>query len=76
MNKNKLIVNNFINTISNELSDGGRVVIPGFGSFIVRDRMARVGRNPKTGDKIQIKAKKLPVFKPGKTLKEKVNSST
>lgn len=62
-----------IEAITMELSNGGNVVIPGFGSFIVRDRAARKGRNPKTGAEIQIKASKIPAFKAGKNLKEMVN---
>lgn len=62
-----------IEAIAMELSNGGNVVIPGFGSFIVRDRAARKGRNPKTGAEIQIKASKIPAFKAGKNLKEMVN---
>jgi len=44
----------------------------GFGTFEVRDRAARIGRNPKTGDEIKIPATKVPAFKPGKALKERV----
>ncbi|RUM79784.1 MAG: DNA-binding protein HU, partial [Candidatus Thioglobus sp.] len=49
------------------------VAITGFGSFLVRDRAARTGRNPQTGAAIQIKASKVPAFKAGKLLKESVN---
>ncbi|SFV57931.1 DNA-binding protein HU-beta [hydrothermal vent metagenome] len=59
--------------ITNSLTKGDNVVITGFGSFLVRDRSARTGRNPQTGEAIQIKASKVPAFKAGKLLKEAVN---
>lgn len=58
--------------ISSELSKGGEVAIAGFGTFKVSARAARQGVNPKTGEKIQIKATKVPKFKAGKTLKDSV----
>ncbi len=58
--------------IATELDAGKKVTIPGFGTFTSRQRKAREGRNPKTGAKIEIAAKKYPVFKAGKTLKERV----
>jgi DNA-binding protein HU-beta len=61
-------------SITNTLSNGGSVIITGFGSFLVRDRAARSGRNPQTGAAIKIKASKSPAFKAGKLLKESVNS--
>ena len=60
-------------TISNALAKGDNVQIPGFGTFEVRERAARTGRNPKTGEAIQIAASKAVGFKAGKTMKEKVN---
>ncbi len=60
-------------TIVNTLSSGGSVIITGFGSFVVRDRAARTGRNPQTGAAIKISASKVPAFKAGKLLKESVN---
>lgn len=60
-------------TITTALSKKDSVVITGFGSFLVRDRAARTGRNPRTGESIQIKASKVPAFKAGKLLKESVN---
>ncbi|MDH5184417.1 MAG: HU family DNA-binding protein [Gammaproteobacteria bacterium] len=62
-----------IDTVSNALKGGDQVTIVGFGTFQVRDRAARVGRNPRTGDEIQIAAAKVPAFKPGKALKDAVN---
>ena len=59
--------------ISGELAKGGSVAITGFGSFLVRARAARSGRNPQTGATIQIKASNAPAFKAGKLLKESVN---
>ena len=60
--------------ITSALSAGDSVAITGFGSFLVRDRAARTGRNPQTGAAIQIAASKVPAFKAGKLLKESVNS--
>ncbi len=60
--------------ITSALVGGDNVAITGFGSFVVRDRAARTGRNPQTGEAIQIKASKVPAFKAGKLLKESVNS--
>jgi DNA-binding protein HU-beta len=59
--------------ISGALSNGDKVAITGFGSFLVRSRAARSGRNPRTGVTIQISASKVPAFKAGKLLKESVN---
>ena len=58
--------------ISNELCQGGRVQLVGFGSFETKERQARVGRNPKTMQAIEIAAATVPVFKPGKALKDAV----
>lgn len=55
------------------LANGGEVALVGFGTFKVSDRAARTGRNPKTGEEIQIAAAKAPVFKAGKGLKDAVN---
>ena len=59
-------------TITQSLRKGQRVSLVGFGTFRVRHRKARVGRNPQTGAKIQIKARKVPVFKAGSALKSLV----
>ena len=61
-----------IETITDTLSKGGKVTLVGFGTFQVMERKARRGRNPQTGDEIQIPAKKVPKFVPGKNLREKV----
>ncbi len=60
-------------TISEELKGGGEVRLVNFGTFLVADRKATTGRNPRTGEPIQIKASKQPKFRPGKVLKEAVN---
>ncbi|MBR0135453.1 MAG: HU family DNA-binding protein [Clostridia bacterium] len=67
------VVDAVIEAINEGLAADGKVVIPGFGSFEVRKRSARVGRNPRTGEEIKIKAAKVPAFKPGKAMKEIVN---
>ncbi len=62
-----------LGTITQTLASGDQVGIVGFGTFLVRDRAARTGRNPQTGAEIQIAAAKVPAFKPGKALKDAVN---
>ena len=62
----------FLNGIRDSLKRGEKVVITGFGTFSVRQRVQRIGRNPKTGEKITIAARKAPGFTPGKTLKKAV----
>ena len=63
-----------INAITNSLKDGNDVRLVGFGTFSVSARAATTGRNPRTGEAIQIPASKRPTFKAGKELKEAVNS--
>ncbi len=63
----------FFNEISNSLAEGSRVEIRGFGSFTVKSYKSYTGRNPKTGSAISVPRKKLPFFKVGKELKEKVD---
>lgn len=60
-------------TVSEELSKGGQISLIGFGTFLVRERQARSGRNPKTKETIEIPASKIPAFKAGKALKDAVN---
>lgn len=62
-----------ITSVSGALKDNDQVTIVGFGTFLVRQRAARTGRNPQTGAEIQIKAANVPAFKPGKALKDAVN---
>jgi len=59
--------------ITSAMASGNGVQLTGFGSFVVRDRAARTGRNPQTGEAIQIAASKVAAFKAGKTLKEAIN---
>ena len=66
------LVNAFIETVSDELQGKGKVTLVGFGTFGVAHRKQKTGVNPKTGAKITIAAKDVPVFKPGKALKESV----
>jgi integration host factor subunit beta len=70
----EIVVNTIIDSIISTLKEGEKVELRGFGSFKIRDRQARVGRNPKTGEKVDIPAKKIPCFKPGKELKDLLNS--
>jgi len=69
------VVDLFFGTISQNLAAGGRVEIRGFGAFTVRVYKAYEGRNPKTGEKIQIPPKKLPFWKTGMELKQRVDSA-
>ena len=62
-----------VSAIGNTLKQGGSVSLVGFGTFLVRERAARTGRNPRTGEEITIAASKNPVFKAGKALKDAVN---
>ena len=66
------VVDTLMDTIAEALAKGEKVQLVGFGNFEVRERSARKGRNPQTGEEIQIQASKTPAFKPGKALKEKV----
>ena len=63
----------FIDTVAVELKNGEKIQLVGFGTFEVREREARTGINPKTGEKIQIAASKAPAFKAGKALKDAIN---
>lgn len=63
----------FFDSIIQSLRGGEKIELRGFGSFRLRSRGARVGRNPKTGEKVQVPAKRIPYFKPGKELKELIN---
>lgn len=68
----ELVLNAFIDTVQKMLKQDGKVQIPSFGSFEVRERAARSGRNPLTGEAIEIAAAKVPAFKAGKGLKDAV----
>jgi DNA-binding protein HU-beta len=65
----------FIDAVGGALKKGDQVTLVGFGTFLVREREARTGRNPRTGETINIKASRLPSFKAGKGLKDAVNGS-
>jgi integration host factor subunit beta len=67
------IVNTFFETISDGLAEGDRAEIRGFGSFKVKGYDGYTGRNPKTGDSVEVRPKSLPVFKVSKELKERVD---
>ena len=60
--------------ISNSLAQGGRVELRGFGAFSVRYRERRLGRNPRTGEKVEVQGKHVPFFKAGKSLRERINA--
>ena len=66
-------LNSFMENVSNALSKNDKVQLVGFGTFETRERAARTGRNPQTGEDIKIAAATAPAFKAGKALKEKVN---
>ena len=72
-NKAKLAVESVLRTINECLSKGDKVKIAGFGTFYVKNKPARRGMNPKTGEKIQIPAKKYPAFKASPELRDKIN---
>lgn len=67
------IVSIFFEDIVNQLAAGGRVELRGFGAFSTRGRDARVGRNPRTGQSVNIPSKKVPYFKPGKEMRIRLN---
>ena len=69
----ELSVKTIIEKMSDRLSSGERIEIRGFGSFCLHYRAPRMGRNPKTGEKVSLRAKHVPHFKPGKELRERVN---
>ena len=73
INEAELVVKMFFDEIANALSGGDRVEIRSLCSFHVKKYKAYTGRNPKTGKKVKIAPKRLPVFKPGKELRERVN---
>jgi integration host factor subunit beta len=68
------IVDIFFEEIAARLAEGGRVELRGFGTFTTRARDARTGRNPRTGDAVDVPAKRVPYFKPGKEMRERLNT--
>ena len=69
----ELIVETVFGSIVQSLKTGDKIEIRGFGSFRTRERKPRTGRNPKTGERVDVPAKKIPYFKPSKELKDVVN---
>ena len=69
------VVAALFDAITEQLADGGRVELRGFGAFSTRQRDARVGRNPRTGASVDVDAKCVPYFKPGKEMRERLNLS-
>ncbi len=66
----EFIVNSVFSNIKEALSSGDKVEIRGFGSFKIREKKGKIGRNPKTGEQVEVPPKKVPYFKPGKEIKE------
>ena len=67
------VVEVFFDEVGRRLAEGGRVELRGFGAFSTRQRDARVGRNPRTGESVSVNAKRVPYFKPGKEMRERLN---
>ena len=68
------VVDLFFEEIIDRLAAGGRVELRGFGAFTTRAREARTGRNPRTGEAVSVSAKRVPYFKPGKEMRERLNA--
>ncbi len=69
------VVNVVLGRMTGAMAEGGRVELRGFGAFSVRSRPARAGRNPRTGETVDVPAKSVPFFKSGKELRERLNAS-
>ena len=67
------VVTALFDSITEQLAHGGRVELRGFGAFSTRSREARIGRNPRTGEAVSVDAKRVPYFKPGKEMRERLN---
>ena len=67
------VVDIFFEEIAQRLAEGGRVELRGFGAFSTREREARTGRNPRTGESVDVPAKRVPYFKPGKEMRNALN---
>ena len=74
MSEVEKIVDLFFHEIVDRLTAGGRVELRGFGAFTTRQRNARDGRNPRTGEAVAVGAKRVPYFKPGKEMRERLNT--
>jgi integration host factor subunit beta len=72
----EVIVDTLFENVIKALKAGDKLEVRGFGSFRVRQRNARVGRNPKTGEKVEVPAKRVPYFKPSKELKDLINQKS
>lgn len=70
----EVVVETVLASITEALQRGEKVELRGFGSFRLRDREPRKGRNPRTGDKVEVPSKRVPYFKPGKALKNEINN--
>jgi len=70
----EVMVQTVLDSIIESLQNGDKVELRGFGSFRLRERAPRIGRNPKTGEKVNVPSKRVPYFKPGKDLKALINS--
>jgi integration host factor subunit beta len=68
------VVSIFFDEIAKRLAEGGRVELRGFGAFSTRGREARTGRNPRTGEAVEVPSKRVPYFKPGKEMRERLNA--
>lgn len=68
------VVDVFFDEIAKRLAEGGRVELRGFGAFSTRERDARKGRNPRTGDSVEVPGKRVPYFKPGKDMRLRLNA--
>ncbi len=71
----EIVVNTLFQSIIDALQKDDKIELRGFGSFRVRRRRSRLGRNPKTGDRVDVPSKRIPYFKPGKELKDVINGS-
>lgn len=74
-NSTSRVIDAFTDAVSDALKRNDTVTLVGFGSFMIAKRSARTGRNPRTGEVIEIPETKVPKFKPGKTLKDDINAS-
>lgn len=70
------IVNTIFEEITNAMAEGNRVELRGFGAFSIKQRDARMGRNPRTGDPVPVDAKRVPFFKTGKELRDRLNGGS
>lgn len=74
--ESEVIVETIFESVVKSLRDGDKVEVRGFGSFRTRERRGRIGRNPKSGEKVSVPPKTIPFFKPSKELRDIINSSS